>query len=84
LATAGWDCRSGFFKQTPAEPWIHAVVYKSSHKPLDPKTATWHQLSELNLLPDSANRSIYAHNYLRQQDLIVPWLDQSLLSMASY
>jgi ubiquinone/menaquinone biosynthesis C-methylase UbiE len=84
LATAGWDCRSGFFKQTPTEPWIHAVVYKSSHKPLDPKTATWHQLSELNLLPDSASRSIYAHNYLRQQDLIVPWLDQSLLSMASY
>jgi SAM-dependent methyltransferase len=82
LATAGWDCRAGFFKQDPAESWIHAVVYKSEHKPLDPKTATWHKLVELNLVPDSAARSINAHNYLRQQDLVVPWIDHSLMSMA--
>jgi SAM-dependent methyltransferase len=82
LATAGWDCRSGFFKQSPLDPWIHAVVYKSNHKPLDPKTANWHTLSELKLLPESADRSIFAHNYLRQQDLVVPWLDHSLMSMA--
>jgi SAM-dependent methyltransferase len=82
LATAGWDCRAGFFKQPHYEPWIHAVVYKSEHKPLDPKTTTWHKLVESNLLPDSAVRSIDAHNYLRQQDLIVPWIDHSLMSMA--
>ena len=82
LATAGWDCRSGFFKQAPADPWIHAVVYKSTHKPQNPKTTTWHALSELNLLPETADRSIAAHNYLRQQDLVVPWLDHSLMSMA--
>lgn len=82
LATAGWDCRSGFFKQLPTDPWIHAVVYKSDHAPLDPKTTTWHTLSELKLLPESAERSVFAHNYLRQQDLLVPWLDHSLLSMA--
>jgi SAM-dependent methyltransferase len=82
LATAGWDCRSGFFKQFPTDNWIHAVVYKSTHEPLDPKTATWHKLVELNLLPESANHSIHAHNYLRQQDLIVPWIDHSLMSMA--
>lgn len=82
LATSGWDCRSGFFKQAPMDPWIHAVVYKSEQEPQDLKTTTWHNLSELKLLPESADRSIFAHNYLRQQDLIVPWLDHSLMSMA--
>ena len=82
LATAGWDCRGGFFRQAPLDPWIHAVVYKSAHEPQDPKTATWHRLSELKLLPESADRSVFAHNYLRQQDLVVPWLDHSLMSMA--
>jgi SAM-dependent methyltransferase len=83
LATAGWDCGSGFFKQTPQEPWIHAIVYKSEHEPMDPKTTTWHTLTERKLLPESAERSIFAHNGLRQQDLILPWLDRSLMSMAS-
>jgi SAM-dependent methyltransferase len=82
LATAGWDCRGGFFKQAPTDPWIHVVVYKSTHEPQDPKTTTWHALSELKLLPESADRSVFAHNYLRQQDLVVPWLDHSLMSMA--
>jgi SAM-dependent methyltransferase len=83
LATAGWDCRSGFFKQVPNDPWLHAIVYKSEHEPVDPKIATWHKLSELNLLPESASRSVFAHNYLRQQDLVVPWIDQSLMSMST-
>ena len=82
LATAGWDCRGGFFKQTPADPWIHAIVYKSDQEPQDTRTTTWHKLSELKLLPESADLSIFAHNYLRQQDLIVPWLNHSLMSMA--
>ena len=82
LATAGWDCRAGFFLQNPLEPWIHAVVYKSEHAPRNPKSTNWHELSELKLLPDSAARSVKAHGYLRQQDLIVPWIDHSLMSMA--
>jgi hypothetical protein len=82
LATAGWDCGAGFFKQTVTEPWIHAVVYRSEHPPIDPSKATWHHLVELNLLPKSAVASIYAHSALRQQDLIVPWIDHSLASMA--
>jgi SAM-dependent methyltransferase len=82
LAMSGWDCRAGFFRQMPADPWIHAIVYKSSHAPQDPKTTTWHDLSALELLPESADRSIYAHGHLRQHDLIVPWIDKSLASMA--
>jgi ubiquinone/menaquinone biosynthesis C-methylase UbiE len=82
LATAGWDCRSGFFKQSPNDNWLHAVVYKSSQEPLDPKTASWYRLSELKLLPESADVSINAHGHLEQQDLLVPWIDHSLMSMA--
>jgi hypothetical protein len=82
LATAGWDCNAGFFKQESTDPWIHAMIYKSEHAPMDSKTTTWHKLVELNLLPESAARSIHSHNYLRQQDLVVPWIDHSLMSMA--
>ena len=82
LATAGWDCRSGFFKQTPTDSWLHAVVYKSTHEPMNPKKTTWHDLSALKLLPESADASIYANGYLQQQDLVVPWIDHSLMSMA--
>jgi len=82
LATNGWDCRGGFFKQQPNDPWIHAVVYKSDHPPLDPKVANWYTLAERKLLPDTAERSVYAHGHLRQQDLVVPWLNRSLMSMA--
>ena len=82
LATAGWDCAGGFFKQLPSEPWIHAVVYRSEQAPQLPREVTWHTLAEQNLLPESAVQSIYAHSALRQQDLIVPWIDHSLLSMA--
>jgi hypothetical protein len=82
LATCGWDCRSGFFKQAPTVPWIHVAVYKSKHKPLDPTTTSWYQLSELELIPASAKASIDAHGYLNQQDLVLPWLDHSLMSMA--
>lgn len=82
LATSGWDCRSGFFKQEPLDPWLHAVVYKSDHAPMNPKTTTWYQLCDLKLLPESADASIQAHGYLNQHDLVVPWLDHSLMSMS--
>jgi ubiquinone/menaquinone biosynthesis C-methylase UbiE len=82
LATAGWDCCSGFFKQSPNDNWLHAIVYKSAQEPLDPKTASWYRLAELKLLPKSADASINAHGYLEQQDLIVPWIDHSLMSMS--
>lgn len=77
LAVAGWDCASGFFQQETTDPWIRAVVYKSDKPPMDPKTTSWYDLLETNLLPDSAKASIQSHGYLRQQDLILPWLDKS-------
>jgi SAM-dependent methyltransferase len=82
LATAGWDCRSGFFKQALGDDWIHVAVYKSNQAPRDPRSTSWYDLSDAKLLPQSTDASIMSHGHLRQQDLVVPWLDQSLMSMA--
>lgn len=82
LSTNGWDCNSGFFQQAPGDGWITAVVYKSSQAPRNPKDTTWYDLADTGLLPESAMISIKAHGYLRQQDLIVPWIDKSVFSMA--
>jgi hypothetical protein len=78
LAVSGWDCRSGFFKKSPTDPWLHAIVYKSQHRPLNPKTTNWYELMDLKLLPESADECIKRHGELRQNYLIVPWLDKSL------
>jgi hypothetical protein len=81
LAVAGWDCRGGFFKKNLNDPWLHAVVYKSEHVPMDPKTTTWYELAEKQLLPESAEQCINRHGELRQQELMVPWLDKSLMHL---
>lgn len=78
LAINGWDCCNGFFLKKSQDPWIHAIVYKSDIKPMDPKTTTWFDLMEKGLLPETADKSIYAHGELDQRDLVVPWLDHSL------
>jgi SAM-dependent methyltransferase len=78
LAVSGFDCQNGFFQKAPNDPWIHAIVYKSDHEPMNPRTTKWYELSEKNLLPDSAVTSINKYGYLRQQDLILPWLDKSI------
>lgn len=77
LATTGWDCRSGFFLKKPADNWIHAIVYKSRRAPGDPRKTNWYDLAESGLLPDSAIKSINKYGYLRQRDLVLPWIDKS-------
>jgi SAM-dependent methyltransferase len=78
LAVTGWDCAGGFFKKAPTDPWLHAVVYKSQHEPMDPRTVSWYDLVDKKLLPESANQCIMRHGELRQQELMLPWLDKSL------
>ncbi len=82
LAMSGWDCNAGFFQQLPGDPWICAIVYKSDTAPKNPKNVTWYDLADSGLLPDSACASIQAHGYLRQQDLVLPWVDKSIQSLA--
>ena len=81
LSVAGWDCRGGFFKKNPTDSWLHAIVYKSTHKPMNPQTTTWYELVDKQLLPESADACVNRHGELRQQELIVPWLDKSLMHL---
>jgi len=81
LAVAGWDCAGGFFKKQINDPWLHAVVYKSQHQPMDPKTTTWYELADRELLPESAEQCVKRFGELRQQELILPWLDKSLMHL---
>ena len=78
LAVTGWDCAGGFFKKSPTDPWLHAVVYKSQHTPMNPQTTSWYDLVDKKLLPESANQCVMKHGELRQQELILPWVDKSL------
>ena len=77
LATTGWDCGSGFFLKKPGDHWLHAIVYKSSQPPRDPRQTSWYDLVDTGLLPDSATKSIMKYGYPRQRDLVLPWLDKS-------
>lgn len=81
LAVSGWNCLDGFFLKRINEPWIHAIVYKSNHPPADPRTITWYELADRKLLPESAATSVNKHGYLRQQDLILTWIDKSIVWM---
>lgn len=78
LAVSGWDCESGFFKKSPNDPWLHAVVYRSDRGPQDPATTSWYQLAEQGLLPKSAANSVQRHGYVVQDELVLPWLDKNL------
>lgn len=82
LAVTGWDCKAGFFLKRPENDWIHAVVYRHDDGGFDPVKTTWYDLCEAKRLPDSADASVYAHGHLRQQDLILPWLDKSMHVLA--
>jgi SAM-dependent methyltransferase len=82
LAVSGFDCDAGFFLKEPGEPWLHAVVYKSDHAPMDPKTTRWYDLADRGLLPASAVASVTKFGYLRQRDLVLPWINKALRSMS--
>jgi len=82
LAVSGWDCRSGFFKKDINDPWMYALVYRSNIEPMDPKTTNLYKLAgDTDLLPASAEASISKYGYLRQRDLILPWLDKNNMWM---
>lgn len=84
LATTGWDCGSGFFQKHPNDPWINIIVYRGEHEPMDPKQTSWYQLAEKGVLPRSAEDSINRYGFVRQRDLLLPWLDKSLMTMQDH
>lgn len=78
LAVTGWDCRDGYFKKSADDPWIYVAVYNTGNKPRDPKTTRWYDLADAKVLPDSAVASVKRWGYLRQEDLVLQWLDKSI------
>ena len=84
LSVTGWDTAGGFFLKKPNSPWLYSVVYRSEQGPMDPKTTSWYDLAEKNLLPQSAIDGIKRCGYLRQRDLVLPWLDKNLIAYRDY
>jgi hypothetical protein len=78
LAVSGWDCAPGFFLKRPGDEWLNVIVYRSDQAPLDPRTTRWYDLCDRGLLPETAENGIQRWGYLRQQDLVLPWIDRSL------
>ena len=73
LAISGFDCHDAYMCQT--DNWLKIGVYKISD-PLDPHTTTLYDLADLGRLNKSAVESVNKFGYLRQEDLIYPWLDK--------
>lgn len=76
LAVNGFDCKDAYFLKEENSPWLHAAVYKTDIEPLDPKTTSWYDLAELNLLNDSVVASLNKYGYVKQEEIITTWLDK--------
>ncbi len=78
LAVNGFDCKDSYVKKLPNDPWIYISAYKSDISPMIPEKTTWYDLIDANLLHDSIANSIKNYGFLRQEDILMPWLDKNL------
>jgi SAM-dependent methyltransferase len=76
LAVNGFDCRDAYLLKKFQDPWIDIAVYKSDVKPMDPATTSWNDLVEAGLLHPTIVNSINRHGHLRQEEIVMPWLDR--------
>lgn len=76
LAVNGFDCRDAYFLKEENDPWLSAAVYKTDIAPMDPKTTSWYDLADLNLVNDSVIASLNKYGYVRQEELLTVWLDK--------
>ena len=60
------------------------MVYRDEQPLTDPRTTTWWELAERGLLPNSMVDSIRRRGHVQQSDLVLPWLDRSVRSLAYY
>ena len=75
LAVNGFDCRDAYLLKHYNDPWVRVAVYKSE-EPLDPVTTTFDTLVEHKLLHPSMVDSIVKYGEIRQEEIIMPWLDR--------
>lgn len=76
LAVNGFDCRDAYFYKDINDLWLHAAVYKSDVPPMDPKTTSWHNLIDKNLLNQSIKLCVEKYGYVKQEEIITTWLDK--------
>jgi SAM-dependent methyltransferase len=76
LAVNGFDCRDAYLLKKFNDPWINMAVYKSDVEPMDPAVTSWIDLIDTGLLNISVVESIKKYGYLRQEDIVYPWLDK--------
>jgi SAM-dependent methyltransferase len=76
LAVNGFDCRDAYLLKKFNDPWINIAVYKSDVEPMNPATTSWIDLIDTGLLNISVVESIKKYGYLRQEDIVYPWLDK--------
>lgn len=76
LAVNGFDCRDAYMLKRFNDPWVNIAVYKSDVKPMDHKTTTWYDLVDTGLLNPTVVNSVNKFGYLRQEDVLYPWLDK--------
>jgi len=84
MAVTGWDTGSGFFKKYPDSPWLYAIAYRSEHAPMDPQTESWYSLAKKGLLHESAVDSVNRWGYVKQQDLVLPWIDKNFTAFGQH
>jgi len=78
LAVNGFDCRDAYLLKKFQDPWINMAVYKTDIAPMDPATTNWYDLIDKKLLHPSIVDSINTSGYLKQEEIIMPWLDKEL------
>jgi SAM-dependent methyltransferase len=76
LAVNGFDCNDAYFLKEENNAWLSAAVYKSNIEPMDPKTTTWYQLAELNLINESMISCLNKYGYIKQEEIVTAWLDK--------
>ena len=76
LAVNGFDCKDAYLLKRFQDPWIQMAVYKSGIEPMDPATTTWEDLIKTDLLHPTVVNSIRKHGHIRQEEIIMPWLDR--------
>lgn len=79
LAVNGFDCRDAYFHKEQNDNWLYAAVYKSDIPPMNPKTTSWYNLAEANLLNDSVVESLTRYGYVKQDEIVTSWLDKDII-----
>jgi trans-aconitate methyltransferase len=76
LAVNGFDCRDAYFNKNINDMWLYAAVYKSDVHPMNPKTTSWHDLVDANLLNESVKACINKYGFVKQEEILTTWLDK--------